>query len=259
MEKNSPWRNSPLSPSNWPAESFGLSETLLVALGAIGITLLTIFLSGIALRAGGTLQMAPGGGLKAIAMGPLLFLQLVFYIAVGVYLYFTVPRIARRSWQELGLRAPTWRDAGTGLIGACVMLIVVYMASLVVERVSHHEQEQVVVQMFRSLRDPRLLVLFGVFATVFAPIVEETVFRAFVFNAFLRRTGVLTAATLSGVLFGAAHFELFALFPLACGGVVLALTYYRTGCLWSSIIAHACFNSVELIGVLATNTSHVTK
>lgn len=315
MEKNSTWRNSPLLPNNWSAESFRAGDTLLVAAGAIGIILVTLVLSSLVLKATGAIGNAPASGTLPLPVGPLLFVQLLFYIVVGAYLFFALPPLARRSLAELGLRAPGRSDAVTGLIGAAVMLLAVYVASLIVQSISHHEQEQTVVQIFRSLRDPKLLVLFAVTAVAFAPFIEELVFRAFLFNAFIMRTtlaiasagsalvliyafnhithfgarevmivALMVVATIgafvyfgrparvdaletriaagalcSGVLFGVAHGEIFTILPLTAGGMVLALTYYRSGSLWSSVIAHACFNTVELIGVIATNATHAPK
>ena len=264
MEKNSTWRNSPLSPSNWPLDSFTTGASIKVALGGIGITLFTLVVTSVIVRATGVFHTttAAGGGIRLspqTPVGPLLLVQFVFYLVIAGYLLWTVPRLARRSWADLGLRAPTWRDVAGGFIGAAVMFLVVAGSAAAIQALSGREQEQAAVKILRSLHDPGTLVLFAAFAIVFAPFVEELAFRGFLFNALLRRTGTVVAALVSGLLFGAAHGELFAIVPLGLGGMVLALTYYRTGCLWSSMIAHATFNSIEVAGVLALNASHAVK
>ena len=89
-------------------------------------------------------------------------------------------------------------------------------------------------------------------AVFIAPVVEELVFRGFVFNALLRYVNVGLAAAGSGIIFGLAHFDATAFFPLACAGVVLAFVYYRSGSLTASMLTHGGFNAVNVVLVLLT-------
>jgi membrane protease YdiL (CAAX protease family) len=52
----------------------------------------------------------------------------------------------------------------------------------------------------------------------------------------------------SALIFGAAHGSWSALLPIAGVGVVLAIVYYRTGALSASMIAHAGFNLIAVVG-----------
>jgi membrane protease YdiL (CAAX protease family) len=96
------------------------------------------------------------------------------------------------------------------------------------------------------------VLIYGLIATAvfFAPFVEELIFRGFIFNALLRYVPVGIAAAVSGIIFGLAHFDRAAFFPLACGGVVLAIVYYRTGSLVSSMLTHGTFNAANVVLVL---------
>jgi membrane protease YdiL (CAAX protease family) len=108
------------------------------------------------------------------------------------------------------------------------------------------------VQLFGTTHDRNLIYGLIILAVFIAPVVEEVIFRGFVFNAFLRYVPVGLAAIASGVIFGLAHFDPTAFFPLSCGGIVLALVYYRTGSLISSMLTHGTFNAVNVVLVLVT-------
>ncbi len=79
---------------------------------------------------------------------------------------------------------------------------------------------------------------------VVAPVAEELLFRGLLFGALAPRIGVLAAALVSAVLFGAAHGDPI-LFPtLAALGFVSAIAYAATGNLWVSVTLHALNNAV---------------
>ncbi len=86
-------------------------------------------------------------------------------------------------------------------------------------------------------------------ALALAPVVEEVIFRGFVFRALLERLHPLLAAGASGLLFAAVHVPwdpqtLISLFVL---GTVTAYTYRATRSLWPCIIAHAGYNACVLV------------
>ncbi|MDE2571192.1 MAG: CPBP family intramembrane metalloprotease, partial [bacterium] len=96
---------------------------------------------------------------------------------------------------------------------------------------------------------PGLLLGFVFVAAIAAPFFEEIFFRGFVFSAFAARLRFWPAAIVSGVIFAAAHGDLWALLPLWGVGILLAYIYHRSGSLWASIVAHGLFNSVSLVAV----------
>ena len=78
---------------------------------------------------------------------------------------------------------------------------------------------------------------------VLAPIAEEIFFRGYVFRAMSARKGYARGLVYSSALFGLLHFNLAAFLPLAVGAMLLALSYRRTGSLWTPIVAHALNNA----------------
>ena len=82
---------------------------------------------------------------------------------------------------------------------------------------------------------PLLLVV----AVLLAPLVEELVFRGFLFDAWQRRWGWLASAVLTSAVFAVYH-RLFA--NAFLGSLVFICVLRRTGSLWTAIIAHAVSN-----------------
>ena len=81
-----------------------------------------------------------------------------------------------------------------------------------------------------------------------APILEELVFRRFVFRAIYRRCKLLwPAVILSASLFALMHWNALAFVPLAFLGGAFAWIYWRTGRLMASVFAHFLFNALNVV------------
>lgn len=95
------------------------------------------------------------------------------------------------------------------------------------------------------------IILLGISAAVFAPIIEEIVFRGWVFGGLLRRTGnVVLSIVICGLSFAVIHPQgpILYLALGAIGGMGAFLTY-RTGSLVPAITMHALHNfTILMIG-----------
>ncbi|GEM_PF-4570610 len=78
-----------------------------------------------------------------------------------------------------------------------------------------------------------------------APLMEELIFRGFLFNFLGKRLGVTAGAVLSGVVFGSLHGNTF--IQATVLGIIMALIYHVTGNLIYSILAHGVNNLFTLI------------
>jgi membrane protease YdiL (CAAX protease family) len=99
------------------------------------------------------------------------------------------------------------------------------------------------------------IVLFGVLGVLVAPLVEETMFRGFLYPVIARRLGVAAGVAITGTLFGLMHaaqlwggWGQIALLILV--GVVLTWVRARTGTVAASFFVHLGYNSLQLIGYL---------
>jgi len=102
-------------------------------------------------------------------------------------------------------------------------------------------------------------ILFVAMAILVAPLVEETVFRGYLYPMFAQWFGVGPSVVLTGVLFGLMHGpqlgeakSLIAIMSLV--GIVLTLARSRTGSVLASFLIHLGYNS--LIGVSLFLATH---
>lgn len=250
MEKTSTSARSPLSPTRWPPEAFGIGSSLAAAIGF-----------GLALFAGDALALAlTHANARTVLRGPLdsllVELQLIAYVPIVAYGLVVVPLVARRSLRDLGIAVPRPSAVLAGVGGAIAMFATVSLVGAL-QSLFLGEHEQTVVKMFERAHAGPTLGWFVAITVLFAPFVEELVFRGFVFNALLRWWPFPVAAFASGLLFAASHADPYALLPLACGGAILAAVYYRTGSLVASMIAHGMFNGISVMLILVKDRLHL--
>jgi membrane protease YdiL (CAAX protease family) len=99
-----------------------------------------------------------------------------------------------------------------------------------------------------------------------APFFEEILFRGVALKALARlfapataeptrrrAVAVVGAVVVDGILFGLAHWELYQFAGLAVFGMALAAVSYKTGRLGMNMVAHASFNLLAVLAVLATS------
>ncbi len=91
-----------------------------------------------------------------------------------------------------------------------------------------------------------LLLAFGV-ASIGAPIVEELIFRGFLYQALRRGFGARWGILVSALIFASAHSGFYHYGPIFVLGVLFAWLYERTGQLWAPMLAHFLHNSLQLI------------
>jgi membrane protease YdiL (CAAX protease family) len=90
------------------------------------------------------------------------------------------------------------------------------------------------------------IVLTALGGIAFAPFAEELALRGLLFGGLASRFGVLPAAILSGIVFGALHGDPVYFSVLAVHGCIVALAYAATGNLVIPIALHASTNAITL-------------
>ncbi|WJY27195.1 MULTISPECIES: CPBP family intramembrane glutamic endopeptidase [Sporosarcina] len=85
---------------------------------------------------------------------------------------------------------------------------------------------------------------------LFAPILEEIVFRRVVFGGIYTKTNFWIAAIASALIFAAVHNEFQHILVYLMPGLVFSYVYYRTGRIWSSMISHLLMNSFVMVVTL---------
>ena len=245
MVKLSTSQRSPLSPTSWPPEAFAWWRSLLFLAVLLLAAMAGIVIGALVARGPGHVAPAlPDKLTWGVMIG-----QLLSYIPIVAVVVTMLPWVAERSLAELGWRRLDARTLVTGLVGAVAMYAATIVSAGIQYAVTRRQPHEAAVQLFGSTHDPALIATFSLLATIAAPIVEESVFRGFLFNALLRYAPVWIAATISGLIFGLSHLSLSALVPLACSGIVLAYVYHISGSLTASMLTHALFNALNLVAL----------
>lgn len=106
-------------------------------------------------------------------------------------------------------------------------------------------EPQEAVKAFKSAQSAPVRAMMGIAAVVVAPLVEETVFRGFIYGVLKRYTDGWFAALCSSLLFAIVHMHLGSLVPLFVLALGLCAAYERTGSLLVPMWMHALFNGVS--------------
>ena len=106
--------------------------------------------------------------------------------------------------------------------------------------------KQSIVEFFSGSRTIEQRIIIIVFAVAIAPIVEEFVFRFFIYGVLKRYVGCLLGVILSSLLFAAAHAHFPSFVPLFVLGSCFAIAYEWSDSILVSMTMHSLFNSLTL-------------
>lgn len=136
--------------------------------------------------------------------------------------------------------------AGAMAVSVVLMLVYQLIMSAVFERPDAGPPPNRVAEMISSVSGWKLVLLFSL-ATVWAPLVEESLFRGALYRALRTGMGVVWAALISSVAFGVMHgYAFFLLMPVITLGFIFALTREWRGSLIGPMVAHGLHNASVL-------------
>jgi membrane protease YdiL (CAAX protease family) len=206
---------------------------------SVAVTLVALLLGqGIAL-----LAMSGFGGRDGVSTTSAIGLLLADLAFLAVVLLYARRGAQRVTGATLGLRRTRfWPAVGWAVAAYLTMLGIGVLWTLLV---GTGEDPAVGSPLLTETTASVALVFLAIAVT--APIVEEIVFRGYLFAALTRWRGPWPAAAITGVLFGAAHLAVHppeALLPIAVLGFALCLVYWFTGSLLPCIGIHAANNAM---------------
>ena len=185
--------------------------------------------------------------------------MLLWYAAIFFFLYVTLSLLRGHNfWQTLGWRklVPIHPEMPRNPLvyffaGAGLSLFVALLTA------SMKTPENTPIEELFKYRQTALM--FVAMAVLVAPLVEETLFRGYLYPMFARAFGIGPAILLTGLLFGLMHgaqlgwtWSLVAI--LTTVGVILTLVRARTGTVFASFLMHLGYNG--LISVAALVSTH---
>jgi membrane protease YdiL (CAAX protease family) len=233
-----------------------LEVALFVILGVIGSVVVTWGMAQVAVRFFGANSNEVFGETMSTAKSVVVLISQALLDGLAVlYLYLMlVARTDAPFWPSIG-----WREMRSGagkirdsalqfLAGGAVLAIVVSFAGGFLNSKGTLPIEEL-------LKARVSILLFGILGVLVAPLVEETIFRGFLYPVIARRLGIAAGIAITGTLFGLMHaaqlwggWGQIALLILV--GVVLTWVRARTGTVAASYFVHLGYNGLQLVGYL---------
>ncbi|MES2708032.1 MAG: type II CAAX endopeptidase family protein [Verrucomicrobiota bacterium] len=105
---------------------------------------------------------------------------------------------------------------------------------------------QGIVSAIQDIQDPWTKVLIAISACIGAPLMEEIIFRGFLYGVAKRFTHSSYAAVCSALMFAVIHANVGSFLPLMLLGLLFVAAYEYTGSLVVPVIMHALFNLLQL-------------
>jgi membrane protease YdiL (CAAX protease family) len=233
-----------------------LEVALFVILGVIGSVVVTWGMAQIAVRFFGANPNDVFGATVGTAKSVVVLVSQAMLDGLAI-LYLYLMLLARTpapfwpsiGWREMRPGAGKIRDSALQfLAGGAVLAIAVSFAGGFL-----NSKETLPIEELLKARVS--ILLFGILGVVVAPLVEETIFRGFLYPVIARRLGIAAGIAITGTLFGLMHaaqlwggWGQIALLILV--GVVLTWVRARTGTVAASYFVHLGYNGLQLVGYL---------
>jgi membrane protease YdiL (CAAX protease family) len=180
--------------------------------------------------------------------------QMLWSAAALLYLFAAVrKRAGGPFWRTIGWRAlrprvMTGRTAALGcLLGGAALAITTQFASALIGKKTKLPIED----LFQSRQSVLYLMVLGI---AVAPLIEETIFRGYIYPVVARSFGVPIGVLITGALFGLLHaaqlwggWGQIALLVLV--GIVMTYVRARSGTVLASYLFHLGYNTILFIGL----------
>ena len=220
-------------PAGKPARVFGLPEAILAAV-------LIIFL---------LLNISASVSRPSVDLNPRnLLVNLLFTVAVVLFVV-TFLQLRGFDLSSLGgfSRISFVRALSTGMILLLAAYPLISLANAITQSLfGTGTSKQSIVEGFSGSRTIEQRIMIIVFAVAIAPVVEEFLFRFFLYGVIRRYLGRFLGIMLSAVLFAAAHAHFPSFVPLFVLGSCFAIAYEWSGSILVAMTMHSLFNSLTL-------------
>jgi membrane protease YdiL (CAAX protease family) len=222
---------------------WGYADLLLL----IGLLFMSVMVVGVAASAWVHFHPSLRNDLTALALP----MQFVVYALVYVCFFLLFKyRYDRPVFQSLH-----WCKTGTNLLMAGLGGVLLAFGIGIVA--SSLNTPKVDTPFDQLVKTPWSFALLAITAVVFAPLFEEMVFRGFLQPLFSRTFGVAAGIGLTALLFGGLHapeyqFAWQYVAAITVVGIALGILRAKTNSIIPGTVMHGCFNSVSVVGLLAT-------
>ncbi len=220
-------------PAGGPARAFGLPEAMLAAV-------LIFFL---------LLNISASASRPSVQLNPRnLLVNLLFTVAVVLFIAAFL-RLRGFDLSSLGgfFKIGFVRALATGMILLLAAYPLVSLANAITQSLFGSDlSKQNIVELFSGSRTIEQRIMIIVFAVAVAPVVEEFLFRFFLYGVLRRYFGRFLGITLNAALFAAAHTHFPSFVPLFVLGGCFTIAYEWSGSILVAMTMHSLFNSLSL-------------
>lgn len=232
---------------------WGWSDLLiLVVLAVSGVIVLgLLFTMGFALLGGDIrhLQDPAITNFAAVVLQAVVDVGLLAFLAAQMRVRFHMP-----FWRTIGFRPLETEKVPRALayfglvISGALLAIVVTLASAIWPPKGELPIQQM-------LQDRHTLILFSLMAVFIAPVVEETLFRGYLYPVVARSFGMATGIISTGVIFGLLHAGQLSggywqIALLVVVGIIFTLVRATTRTVTASYLLHVSYNSLQVVALL---------
>jgi len=185
--------------------------------------------------------------------------NILWYAAIFLFLYVTlgvlrgVPFWSSLGWKKLKSNLSAGKaNPWAYFFAGCGLAIFVFLASSQV-----HTNDKMPIEEVLKNRSSAMLLM--AMAVLVAPLVEETVFRGYLYPLFAKSFGILPGILLTGVLFGLMHGAQLAwtwgiVGLLIVVGIIFTFARAQTGTVLASFLLHLGYNSmIALATIIGTH------
>jgi uncharacterized protein len=228
----------------------------LMVIGFVGLVLSNVLVLKAFMAAGITMAQLKNSvadqNLVNIIATYLIFVALLGYLVAQMRLRFNLP-----AWQTLG-----WRSLRTGQTprGAAYLGLILsgFLLSLIVAVSSSFFTAKTKMPIQQLLQDRHNAMLLLTISVTLAPLIEETIFRGYIYPVVARTFGVPISILFTGTIFGLLHSsQLGNSWPrvglLIFVGIVFTYARAKTGTVLASYLLHMSYNSFLLVSFLVAS------
>lgn len=234
---------------------FVVPWTLIDAAEALAVLLFVLVAGGILTSATLGQILPPDGPLTQPTTMAVQYL-LVSGITIAIILH----RMGRRSSNPLRTLGMRFRGAagliGTGLAGYSVFLTGLAIFALILGSLLGDAMPlaQTIEEVIGAAETPGEIAIYFVLVCILAPIVEELIFRGYIYGGLRRLMPVRHAILIGAALFAAVHLSAEAFLMIGLIGAMLCYLYERTRSLLPGMVAHGVHNGLVL-GIMLLQTA----
>ena len=170
----------------------------------------------------------------------------------GLGVIWLILRKYKVGWDSIGLRKFNVLKSSALIIAMFVAFVALAYAALIITKIllPGFDPNQAQVNEFTSAitGNARIISFFAL--VVIPPIVEEILFRGFMFPAFAGKVGIFFGALFSSMLFGIAHLQANVGVYTIVLGLLLCYMYKRTGSIIPGMVLHMINNYVAFAALM---------